>query len=183
MTCTFETRGFYSITSVKGRIPVALWTRIRFKNEAGYIVLPMKGKQKETCSNRKSIQRSVFSINIKGQSLMEKNNKGEKLTESSLSVVTWCELLMSEWYGLSGSKRSAVSFRYSLTESSQFGHPTYFHSLYLFTHFCHFLLIYKEERIIEKREEMVSGMSQMGLITSVLYLSESHWGVTIYSYW
>lgn len=99
----------------------------------------MKGKQKETCSNRKSIQRSVFSIDIKGQSLMEKNNKGEKLTESSLSVVTWCELLMSEWYGLSGSKRSAVSFRYSLTESSQFGHPTYFHSLYLFTHFCHFL--------------------------------------------
>lgn len=46
----------------------------------------MKRKVNEKCSNGKSIQRSAFSVNIKGQSLMEKNNKGENLTESSLSV-------------------------------------------------------------------------------------------------
>lgn len=98
MTCTIinfslKTWFFSLIRSSKKRIHLTLWTRIWwFKNEIGlYIVLFVKRKVNETCSNGKSIQRSAFSINIKGQSLMEKNNKGENLTESSLSVdrVIW----------------------------------------------------------------------------------------------
>lgn len=99
------------IHSSKKRIHLTLWTRIWwFKNEIGlYIVHFVKRKVNETCSNGRSIQRSAFSVNIKGQSLMEKNNKGENLTESSLSVdrVIW---LCVNWTWHTGRCQSDIDY-------------------------------------------------------------------------